>query len=147
MRIIEDTNINQNENRTDPKDLKIFELQSEVESLRQENKRLRCEAELVREGNRRILTREIKADEDREKLRISISVERKRNSLLEQQIRAGKKRQHNTVTQKNEEILSLRKSSHSAMRSTLSILRSDICQFREMGNNNKITIIIIPAMP
>ena len=128
MRLIEDKKIKQKENRTDPKDLKIFELQSEVESLRQENKRLRCECELVREGNRRILTPEMKADEDREKLRISISVERKRNALLEQQIRAGKKRKSKNVKQKNEEILSLIKSSHSAMRSTLSILMSDICQ-------------------
>ena len=118
------------ENRTDPKDVKIFELQSEVDSLRQENKRLRQEnkrlrreSEVLREGNRRILTREKKGEANLEKLRISISVEKRRVLLLEEEINAEKKRKIKHMNQRSKEISRLIKCSHSIVRSTLSMLR------------------------
>ena len=117
LRIIEKENsFHQKEKINDWKDLEIVELQNEVSRLSAENTKLITETEHLRRENK-ILT------SSREKLRINISVERRKNVLLKEQISAEKKRHVKTVTQKNKDIFSLRKSSLSALRSTLSLLR------------------------
>ena len=121
MRIIEKENsFHQKEKINDWKDLKIIELQneltlreSELSKLNAENTKLMTETEHLRRENKIISS-------SREKLMINISVERRENVLLKEQISAEKKRR---VKKKNEDILSLRKSSLSALRSTLSMLR------------------------